>query len=71
MNTRTDASLTWRKASMCPSGSTCVEVAGLPGGGAAMRDSKDAASPVLAFRPESWATFLSAIRAGEFDAENR
>jgi hypothetical protein len=71
MNPSTQAKLTWRKASMCATGSTCVEIAGLPEGGAAMRDGKDAASPVLSFDTEGWAAFLTAVRLGEFDAADR
>ena len=71
MNPSTQAKLIWRTASTCPSGSTCVEIAELPEGGAAMRDSKDATSPVLSFDPKGWTTFLAAVRTGEFDATSR
>jgi hypothetical protein len=68
MNPTTQAKLIWRTASRCPSGSTCVEIAELPEGGAAMRDGKDAASPVLSFDAQGWAAFVTAVRQGEFDA---
>ena len=44
----------------------CVEVA-LVEGGAAVRDSKDPASPVLRFTAREWEAFLAGVRAGEFD----
>jgi Domain of unknown function (DUF397) len=44
----------------------CVEVAFLDGT-VAIRDSKDRTGPVLRFTAHEWATFVSAIRDGEFD----
>jgi hypothetical protein len=41
-----------------------VEVADLPSGHRAVRDSKDAAGPILTFGPSEWAAFTAAIRAG-------
>lgn len=56
----------WRKSTFSDN-HDCVEVADLPEGGRLVRDSKDPASPVLAFTPSEWAAFLSGVRAGEFD----
>jgi hypothetical protein len=59
--------LRWQKASASSSGN-CVEVAPLPDGGVALRDSKDrAAGPVLAFTRTEWAAFLDGLDRGEFD----
>ncbi len=40
----------------------CVEVAYLPGGQAAVRDSKDKTGPVLRFSQDEWQGFLDGIR---------
>jgi hypothetical protein len=37
----------WRKASYCNGATACVEVAPLPDGGVALRDSKDPGGPPL------------------------
>jgi Domain of unknown function (DUF397) len=57
----------WRKSSSCTGAdSTCVEVA-LDAVGVMVRDSKDAAGPILCFTSAEWRTFLAAVRLGEFD----
>jgi Domain of unknown function (DUF397) len=58
--------LHWFKSSASAAGN-CVEVAHLPGGGVAVRDSKDRAkSPHVYTRPE-WDAFLVGAKNGEFD----
>lgn len=58
----------WRKSSYSGSnGGACVEVATLPGGGLAVRDSKDPDGPKLAFAADDWAAFTAGMKAGEFD----
>jgi hypothetical protein len=42
-------------------------VASLPDGGIGVRNSRDAAGPVLAFTPDEWHAFLGGVRNGEFD----
>jgi hypothetical protein len=58
--------LRWRKATASANGG-CVEVAPLPGGGVAVRDSKDPSGPVLRYTPREWHAFLDGARKGEFD----
>lgn len=62
--------LVWRKASFSNGvGGNCVEVADLPAGGRAMRDSKlGDAGPVLRFTANEWRAFVLGVRDGEFDA---
>jgi Domain of unknown function (DUF397) len=59
-------SLTWRK-SRRSAGGNCVELAPLPAGGVAVRDSKDTAGPVLRFTATEWTAFVTGVRDGEFD----
>jgi hypothetical protein len=59
---------TWRKSSYSGgNGGNCVEVAVLPDGGRAVRDSKDPDGPKLMFSPAEWRTFINAMRSGTFD----
>jgi len=57
----------WMKSSMSFANGNCVEVADLPGGQIGIRNSRDAAGPVLAFTPDEWQAFLIGVRRGEFD----
>ena len=45
----------------------CVEVADLPGGKIGVRNSRDAAGPVLSFTPDEWHAFIAGVQQGEFD----
>jgi len=61
-----DRELNWRKSSY--SGSTqhtenCVEAAALPGGGVAIRDSKNPSAPYLTVTPAAWRQFLDQVRS--------
>ncbi|MEU0516726.1 DUF397 domain-containing protein [Streptosporangium sp. NPDC006007] len=63
----TQPDLNWRKASLSSAeGQNCVEVAALPGGGQAVRDSKNPGGPVLTFTPGEWNAFISGVKDGEF-----
>jgi Domain of unknown function (DUF397) len=59
--------LTWKKSSFSFANGDCVEVASLPDGGVAVRDSKDTAGPVLQFTASEWTAFVAGARNGEFD----
>lgn len=57
--------LDWRKSSYSATGN-CVEVADLPGGAKAVRDSKDPDGPVLRFTRAEWEAFTAGVRDGQF-----
>jgi hypothetical protein len=57
----------WVKSSLSFANGDCVEVASLPDGQIGVRDSKDAAGPVLRFTPSEWKAFVGGARNGEFD----
>lgn len=61
------AELAWRKASASMPEGNCVQLAPLPEGGVAVRDSKDPQGPMLRITPGAWAAFASGLSAGEFD----
>ena len=61
-----DATLTWRKSTRSGAAGHCVEVANAPAT-VLVRDSKDAAGPVLSFGAPDWAGFIAGVQAGEFD----
>ena len=58
--------LHWFKSSASASGA-CVEVAHLPGGGVAVRDSKDRAKAPHMYTRREWEAFLIGAKNGEFD----
>ena len=60
------ATMAWRRSSWCSS-SSCLEFVNLPGGGVAVRDSKQPISaPVLVFGAHEWNEFVSGVSDGEF-----
>jgi hypothetical protein len=58
--------LRWFKSSASASGA-CVEVAHLPGGGVAVRDSKDRSKTPHVYTRREWEAFLTGAKNGEFD----
>ncbi len=55
------AELIWRKSSHSGSGDQCVEVAALPGGGRAIRDSKHPDSPSLTLSADDFAELVRGL----------
>ncbi len=55
----------WRRSTRCSS-SGCVEIA-VTEVGVHVRDSKNAASPVLSYDRTEWLAFIEGVKAGEFD----
>lgn len=58
--------LTWRKSTRSGAAGHCVEVASAATA-VFVRDSKDAAGPVLEFGAAGWTEFVAGVRDGEFD----
>jgi hypothetical protein len=56
----------FRTSSFCTSGA-CVEVAALPSGQVAVRDSKNLGHPALFYSAAEWREFVAGVKAGEFD----
>jgi hypothetical protein len=60
--------LSWQLSSYTNGNGACVEVATLPEGGRAIRDSKDRSGPILVFTAAEWRAFVAGVRDGEFDS---
>jgi len=56
----------WITSRAC-NNSACLQVAHLPGGIVAIRDSKDTTKAAHFFDGEEWAAFVTGVKAGEFD----
>ena len=57
----------WKSKRSNGSGGDCVEVADLPGGSRAVRDSKNPTGTALMFAAAEWVAFTAGVRAGDFD----
>lgn len=55
----------WRKSSFSNGGEHCIEITDLPGGGVALRDSKNPGFPALRYTAEEWDAFRKGVVAGE------
>ncbi|WP_327402369.1 DUF397 domain-containing protein [Streptomyces sp. NBC_01288] len=58
--------LEWVRSSYSGDNGNCVEVAVIPGGSRALRDSKDSSGPVLTFSTEEFTAFVAGAVDGEF-----
>lgn len=60
----------WISSRFC-NNSACVQVAHLPDGMVAVRDSKDTSKAAHIFDREEWAAFVTGVKAGDFDLPHR
>ncbi|MCS0604913.1 DUF397 domain-containing protein [Streptomyces sp. LP11] len=60
------AGVEWVKSSYSGNNGDCVEVATLPGGGRALRDSKTPDGPALAFGTTEFDAFVRGVAGGGF-----
>lgn len=59
--------LNWQKSRRSNPSGNCVEMAALPAGGIAVRNSRDPYGPVLIYTSEEIAAFIAGARDGDFD----
>ena len=59
--------VTWQKSQHSNPNGACVEVALLPGGEIAVRNSRFPSGPALVYTRAEIAAFLAGAKAGEFD----
>jgi hypothetical protein len=59
--------LTWRKSGWSNPSGNCVEVAALPDGEIALRNSRHPSGPALIYPRAEIAAFLAGVKTGEFD----
>ncbi|NGN67203.1 DUF397 domain-containing protein [Streptomyces sp. A7024] len=60
-------SVSWRKARASNPSGDCVEVAGLPGGDVAVRNSRHPSGPALVYTRSELAAFIQGAKDGDFD----
>ncbi|MBB4919947.1 DUF397 domain-containing protein [Streptosporangium saharense] len=57
----------WRKSRFSNPSGNCVELAVLPGGGVAIRNSRDPLGPALIYTSRELGAFVRGIKGGDFD----
>ena len=62
-----DEDLTWVRSPHSGLNGNCVEVARLPDGQVAVRNSRDSAAPAHIFTDAEWMAFLAGMKSGAFD----
>lgn len=59
--------VTWQKSRWSNSQGNCVELAALPGGGVAIRNSRHPSGPALVYTNAEFDALLRGVKDGEFD----
>ncbi|MEU4203953.1 DUF397 domain-containing protein [Streptomyces sp. NPDC045470] len=62
-----DLGVRWVKSTASGANGNCVEFAQVPGGGVAIRNSRDPHGPALVYTRAEVAAFLEGAKLGEFD----
>ena len=59
--------VSWQKSRISNSQGNCVEIAALPDGGAAVRNSRDPQGPALVYTKAELEALILGVKDGEFD----